>query len=91
MRRRSPAPAAPLPRPVGPLTPAETQRVRYLLRSRPVLADLAELDAIAGAQHVVPSSLLSAKDWAPEPFTAQMLRELLQYRYADPWDYWRAL
>lgn len=91
MRKRSPAPAAPVPRPVGPLTPAEEERVRTLLRSRPSSADLAQLDAIAGAERVVPGFLLGAKHWDAEPFTSQVLHALLLHRHSDSWDYWRAL
>lgn len=91
MRRRTPAPPARLQTPAGPLTAAEEQQVRGLLGSRPSSTDLAELEAIAGAERVVPGYLMPAKHYDAQRVTEAALHELLRTRYADPWDYWRAL
>jgi len=73
------------------LQPAEHLRVRVLLRSRPSPEALAELDRIAGQERVVPGYLLAMKHWDDVRALQNVLHEMLRTRYADPWDYWRAL
>lgn len=65
--------------------------MRDLLRSRPTTEALAEIDSIAGATSAVPGYLLTAKDYDVDHVTTEVLSELLRWRYAGPWDHWRAL
>lgn len=91
MRKRLPAPPLAIPRMSGPLTEAEQRRVRSLLRTSPGPNVRADLDAVAGASDVVPAYLLTTSRYDAERATAVVLHEMTRTRYADPWDYWRAL